>query len=373
MSDRLRIVATIGTRPEAVKMAPVVRALADVPWADVRVLATAQHREMLDQQLGFFGIDVDEDLDIMQPDQSLADLTGRLIPALDAAWRRLQPQLVLAQGDTTTVLAVGLTCFYRQIAFGHVEAGLRTHDKHYPFPEEMNRALAARLADLHFAPTERARRNLLAEGIDDARIFVTGNTAIDSLLWTAERVSGAPIDLPGPGPVILVTAHRRESFGEPLEEICEALAEIARLRADVNIVFPVHPNPQVRGAVRRQLDSLPNVRLTEPLAYADFVALMKASALILTDSGGVQEEAPSLGRPVLVLRDVTERPEGVEVGCVKLVGPHRRRIVDQTLQLLDDRQQYERMARVERPYGDGRAAQRIVRHVYEWMVQQRRG
>lgn len=368
MSDRLRVVATVGTRPEVVKMAPVVRALADAGWADIRVLATAQHREMLDQQLSFFGIRVDDDLDIMRPEQSLAELTSRLIRALDAAWQRCQPDLVLAQGDTTTVLAVALSCFYRRIPFGHVEAGLRTGDKYYPFPEEMNRALAARLADLHFAPTEQARQNLLAEAIEDGRVFVTGNTGIDALLWTASRVDGVPVELPRPGPILLVTAHRRESFGRPLQEICEALAELATLRQELNIVFPVHPNPQVRGTVRGQLDSLPNVRLTEPLPYADFVAMMKASTLILTDSGGVQEEAPSLGRPVLVLRDATERPEGIKAGCVRLVGPHRKRIVQKTLQLLDDPQEYQRMARVISPYGDGRAGGRIAGHIHDWMV-----
>jgi UDP-N-acetylglucosamine 2-epimerase (non-hydrolysing) len=354
-----RILVVIGTRPEAVKMSPVVRALRAAGWAEVRVAATAQHRELLDQTLGFLQIVPDVDLDLMRPDQTLADLTARVIVGVDGLLERERPAMVLAQGDTTTVMATALACFYRRVAFGHVEAGLRTRVKYYPFPEELNRSIAARLADLHFAPTESARTNLLDEGIEDKAIVVTGNTVIDALLWAAGQELPRTFEPKSGRRLILVTAHRRENFGAPLEEICAALLEIAAQR-DVELLYPVHPNPNVLSVAERLLSGHPRIRLVPPLDYAEFVAAMKASTLILTDSGGVQEEAPSLGKPVLVLRDETERPEGVAAGVTALVGPHRDRIAERTLELLDDRSAYERMARRQNPYGDGRAAERIV-------------
>ncbi|HLU40170.1 MAG TPA: UDP-N-acetylglucosamine 2-epimerase (non-hydrolyzing) [Planctomycetota bacterium] len=361
----LHVLVTIGTRPEAVKLAPVVFALRAQPWATVRVLLTAQHRELLDQTLAFFGVTADVDLDLMRPGQSLADLTGRMIPAVDEVLGREAPDLVLAQGDTTTVMVTALACFYRKVAFGHVEAGLRTRRKYEPFPEEINRALVARIADLHFAPTETARDNLRAEGIADEAIVVCGNTVIDALLWTASRVDPKPFQPAGDRRLVLVTSHRRENFGAPLEQMCRALVDLVEAR-DIEILYPVHPNPNVRAAVDRFLRGHPRIRLIEPLGYAEFVAAMKAAYLILTDSGGVQEEAPSLGKPVLVLREQTERPEGVAAGTARLVGCDRERIVRESLALLDDPEQYRAMAHRRNPYGDGRAAEGICAAIANW-------
>jgi UDP-N-acetylglucosamine 2-epimerase (non-hydrolysing) len=353
-----RILVAIGTRPEAVKLAPVVHALREAHWADVRTLATAQHRELLDQILRFFEIGANRDLDLMRQDQSLADLTSRMFPSLDAALAEEHPDFVLAQGDTTTVMVTGLCCYYRRIPFGHVEAGLRTGEKYSPFPEEMNRAIAGRLADLHFAPTDRARGNLLREGIAESAVLVTGNTVVDALLWAVERVDASRFR-PGRGRrLVLMTAHRRESFGPGFEEICAGVRTLAD-RSDVEIVYPVHPNPNVVSVVDRTLANHPRIRLVKPLDYPEFLAAMKACHLVLTDSGGVQEEAPSLGVPVLVLRDVTERPEGVEAGTARLVGPHREAIVEQATRLLEDDEAYAAMARAVNPYGDGHAAERI--------------
>ncbi|MEO6595659.1 MAG: UDP-N-acetylglucosamine 2-epimerase (non-hydrolyzing) [Planctomycetota bacterium] len=354
-----RILVVAGTRPEAVKLAPVVHALQREPWAAVRVLATAQHRQLLDQIHAFFGIIPDRDLDLMRPDQSLADLTARMVAAMDPVLADERPALVLAQGDTTTVMVTALCCFYRRIAFGHVEAGLRTGDLNNPFPEELNRVLVGRMAALHFAPTDGARQNLLREGVAPQAIQVTGNTVIDALLWAAERVDTAPFR-PAPGKrLVLVTAHRRENFGAPFEQVCAALRQIAD-RGDVELLYPVHPNPNVRDVAHRVLGEHPAIRLVDPLDYPMMVAAMRACTLILTDSGGVQEEAPSLGKPVLVLRTTTERPEGVTAGAAKLVGTDRARIVSEANRLLDDASAYAAMATVVNPYGDGRASARIV-------------
>ena len=354
------VLCVVGTRPEAVKMAPVILALRREPWARVRVLATAQHRRMLDQVLGLFAIAPDVDLDLMRPDQDLADLTARMLTALDASLREERPDVVLAQGDTTTVLATGLACFYRRIAFGHVEAGLRTGDLANPFPEEMNRTVASRLARFHFAPTSAARASLLREGIPDAAIHVTGNTVIDALLQVAEQQVPIGVALDPAQRLILVTAHRRESFGAPLREAFGALRTLADRNHDVQVLYPVHLNPNVSGPAREILGGHPRIVLCAPLEYAPFVSAMKRSVLILTDSGGVQEEAPALGKPVLVLRDETERPEAVAEGVVKLVGTKAERILAEAQRLLDDPRAYAAMARGVSPYGDGHAAERIV-------------
>lgn len=354
-----RILVVVGTRPEAVKLAPVVHALRQQPWAAPRVLATAQHRQLLDQIHAFFGIRPDRDLDLMRPDQTLADLTARMVAAMDPVLADEQPALVLAQGDTTTVMVAALCCFYRRIPFGHVEAGLRTFDFDNPFPEEMNRVLVGRMAALHFAPTETSRQNLLREGVPAAAVHTTGNTVIDALLWAAQRVDAAAFAPPAGKKLVLVTAHRRENFGEPFAEVCAALRQLAN-RPDVHLLYPVHPNPNVRDVALRLLGGHESIRLVDPLDYPAMVAAMRACTLILTDSGGVQEEAPSLGKPVLVLRTTTERPEGVAAGAAMLVGTERERIVAEAARLLDDPAAYRAMANVANPYGDGRAAARIV-------------
>jgi UDP-N-acetylglucosamine 2-epimerase (non-hydrolysing) len=349
-----------GTRPEAIKMAPVILELRRRPWARVRVLATAQHREMLDQVLEVFGITPDVDLDLMRPNQSLPDLTARMLTAIDATLESERPHAVLAQGDTTTVLATALACFYRRLPFGHVEAGLRTRDMDYPFPEEMNRTVAGHLARLHFAPTASARDNLLREGIAPGAIHVTGNTVIDALLDVAARDGALPVAVPEGMRLLLVTAHRRENFGQPLRQICAALRALADANHDVHVLYPVHLNPNVIGVVRPALGGHPRITLCEPLDYVPFVAAMKRSTLILSDSGGVQEEAPALGKPVLVLRAETERPEAVAEGVVKLVGTDTAAIVAEAQRLLDDAAAYRAMAQGVSPYGDGRAAARIA-------------
>jgi len=359
------VLCVVGTRPEAVKMAPVILALRREPWARARVLATAQHRQMLDQVLGLFGIAPDVDLDLMRPDQSLPDLTARMITALDQALEAERPDVVLAQGDTTTVLATGLACFYRRVPFGHVEAGLRTGDLANPFPEEMNRAVASRLARFHFAPTAASRANLLREGIADAAIHVTGNTVIDALLLVAARDVPVGVALDPGKRLVLVTAHRRESFGAPLREAFQALHALAEANPDVEVLYPVHLNPNVSGPAREILSGHPRIVLCDPLDYAPFVSAMKRAHLIVTDSGGVQEEAPALGKPVLVMREETERPEAVAEGVVKLVGTSSARILAEAQRLLDDPAAYAAMARGISPYGDGHAAERIVRVLRE--------
>ena len=358
-----RILCIVGTRPEVIKMAPVILALRRSQHRDVKVIATAQHRELLDQVLDVFGIAADEDLDAMRPNQQLAALTARLITGLDACLEEYRPALVLAQGDTTTVLASALACFYRKVPFGHVEAGLRTRDFDYPWPEEMNRVLAGRLGAIHFAPTETARNNLLQEGVPAERVHVTGNTVIDALFWVAEREHPLHLELPSDRRLVLVTAHRRENFGQPMISICKAIAGLAGQYDDLHFLFPVHPNPNVRQVVDEMLGSVRAVTLCAPLQYGAFVAAMKRSWLILSDSGGVQEEAPALGKPVLVLRDETERPEAVAEGVVELVGTAPEKIVGRVSALHDNPSEYRRMAKGASPYGDGQAAPRIVRHI----------
>jgi UDP-N-acetylglucosamine 2-epimerase (non-hydrolysing) len=355
-----KILCVVGTRPEAIKMAPVILALQQEPWAQVRVLATAQHRQMLDQVNAFFGIEPDIDLNIMRPNQALTTLAARLLLEMDEVLLSEKPDAVLVQGDTTTVMTVALACFYHRIPIGHVEAGLRTWDMQNPFPEEANRVIASKLARWHWAPTEGSKQNLLKEGVAEEDIVVTGNTVIDALLMTAAKDLNVGIELDANKRLILVTSHRRENFGEPFSNICRALRTLAEQNQDVQFLYPVHPNPNVKDVAYELLGSLPNFVLCEPLDYARFIAAMKRSYIILTDSGGVQEEAPALGKPVLVFREETERPEAVDQGVVKLVGPNYDRIVSETQQLLDDENAYKAMARGVSPYGDGLAAQRIV-------------
>lgn len=362
----MKALCVFGTRPEAIKMAPIIKKLEKHPERVAsRVCVTAQHRQMLDQVLDLFEIRPDHDLDIMQENQSLSQVTAAVFERLDPVIEAERPDWVLVQGDTTTVMAASLVAFYHRTRVGHVEAGLRTHDKTQPFPEEINRRVAGVVADLHFAPTKRARDNLVREGVRPENILVTGNPVIDALLITADKpyevASGPLAGVPWDRRIILVTAHRRENFGEPLVKICRALLELAaRYRHDVHLVYPVHPNPNVQGPVYRLLGDVPNITLLPPLDYLPLVHLMKRCYLVLTDSGGIQEEAPTLGVPVLVLREVTERPEAVEAGTARVVGVDQERIVAQATHLLDDRDAHEQMARAVNPYGDGRAAERIV-------------
>ncbi len=346
-------------------MAPVVKALAEAEGLEPFTVVTAQHREMLDQVLGLFSIVPDRDLDIMTPRQSLSDVVVRALPGLEEVIVRERPDAVLVQGDTTTAFVAALAAFYHQVPVGHVEAGLRTGEKYEPFPEEMNRRLVGALADWHFAPTAVARQNLLREGVPAQQVFVTGNTVIDAVRSVARpdyRFTTPELrrlDFARQR-VILVTAHRRENWGEPLEAICGALGDLAGAFRDVVIVFPVHKNPVVRETVERLLGGRERIVLTEPLAYGELANLLARCTLVLTDSGGLQEEAPGFGRPVLVLRNVTERPEGVEAGTLKLVGTYRHAIVVAAAELLLDSDAYARMARAVNPYGDGRAAKRIA-------------
>lgn len=366
----MRILVVFGTRPEAIKMAPVILTLRRrLPAGMVDVCATAQHRHMLDQVLDVFGITPDTDLDIMRPSQSLTGVTTGVLAGMEQVLQERAPDLVLVQGDTTTAFAAALAAFYARIPVGHVEAGLRTGDVFAPWPEEMNRRLVGSLATHHFPPTPRARDNLLAEGIDPGTMLVTGNTVIDALLLVRDRLHtdqahAAQVDgrLPALGParpLVLVTGHRRENFGSGFESICKALRRISQAR-DVDLVYPVHLNPNVLEPVKRILGGRPNIHLIEPLDYVAFVRLMTRASVIVTDSGGVQEEAPSLGVPVLVMREKTERPEAVEAGAVRLVGADEERIVEETLRLLDDAGHHKAMARAVNPYGDGRAAARIA-------------
>lgn len=361
-SERI-VLCAIGTRPEAIKMAPVVTALRRLPNLHVRVLLTGQHRSLLDQALAAFDIQADTDFDVMRPDQSLSSLTARILEAFDPILEHEAPSLVLAQGDTTTVLAISIACLHRQIPFGHVEAGLRTGNLAYPFPEEFNRIVASRVAALNFAPTEGARLALLREGIPDTTIHVTGNTVIDALLQVAARNPRSSIPLPPEGRLILLTMHRRENFGRPAAEVLEAVRELCTLFPDVRVLYPVHLNPNVRHAAHEILGSHPQVHLVEPLDYPDLVAAMRQATLVLTDSGGLQEEAPALGKPVVVLRDETERPEAVSLGVARLIGTERSRVVAEVSRLLNDPRAYAEMARGVSPYGDGHAAERIAKHV----------
>lgn len=359
-----RVLFVFGTRPEAIKLCPVVNHLRSRPDFEVSVCVTAQHRALLDQVLAVFEVVPDFDLDLMLPDQTLSQSTSRIIAGLEPVLQSARPDMVLVQGDTTTTLCGALAAFYQRIPVGHVEAGLRTWDIFQPFPEEMNRLLTTRLAALHFAATAWAAGNLRSEGIPTERIGVTGNSGIDAVLYVRDKLEQGKLrglDWPQLDPsrkLIVVTAHRRESFGEGFERICSALGRLAE-RADVQIVYPVHPNPNVQAPVRRHLDRRPNVLLVEPLEYVPFVDLMCRAWLLITDSGGVQEEGPSLGKPILVLREKTERPEAVQAGTVKLVGTNEDSIVCEAVRLLEDRAEYERMARIHNPYGDGRASTRI--------------
>ena len=346
-------------------MAPVIRELRKHPTrVDLRICVTGQHREMLDQVLHLFEIAPDHDLDIMRANQSLAEVTAAALTGLDGVMALEQPDWVIVQGDTTTAMVASLVAFYHRARVAHVEAGLRSWDRAHPFPEELNRRLADSLSDLHFAPTEVARQNLLREGLDGSTVIVTGNTVIDALHWVAGMP--APDDLEALIPrngarLLLVTAHRRESFGPPMKEICLALSDLAaRYRDSVHVVYPVHLNPHVREPVQRLLGDVPNIALLPPLDYLRLVHLMKHAYLVLTDSGGIQEEAPGLGKPVLVLREVTERPEAVAAGTARLVGTSRHRVVSEAVRLLEEPGEYEHMARAVNPYGDGHAAERIV-------------
>jgi UDP-N-acetylglucosamine 2-epimerase len=357
----------IGTRPEAIKMAPVVHELGKHP-DEVKslVCVSGQHREMLDQVLDVFGIRPDFDLEVMEPDQMLSGLTAELLTRFDPVVRETKPDWIIAEGDTTTVLVAALVSYYHRALFGHIEAGLRTGDKYGPFPEEMNRQIADRLADALFAPTQRSQENLLREGISKDRVLLTGNTIVDALLEVAARPydwsTGPLVRIPTDQRLVLITAHRRESFGGPLQEICFAIRDLAVKfePQGVHFVYPVHLNPNVRGPVMEALSGLSNVSLLDPLDYLSMVQLMKRSTLILTDSGGIQEEAPSLGVPVLVMRDATERPEGIEAGVARLVGARRDRIVEETARLLQDPVACKAMRARVNPYGDGKAAARIA-------------
>lgn len=363
-----KILLVIGTRPEAIKMAPIA-----LEWArrrdrsDCVICLTGQHREMVDQALRAFDLTPDVDLQIMSPGQTLAEVTARAVRGLDEVFQTIRPEIVLVQGDTTSAFCGALAASYRQITIGHVEAGLRTGDKRHPFPEEINRQLITRLADWHFPPTQHSADQLRREGVDPSRIVVSGNTVIDALLWTRDRVRTRQPEvspeiqrLVANGPMVLVTGHRRESFGAGFEQICHAIREVADARPDASFVYPVHLNPQVRDPVYRILGDHPRVRLIEPLSYQPFVWLMDRSTVVLTDSGGVQEEAPSLGKPVLVMRQTTERPEGIEAGNARLVGTDRASIVDNLLRLLSDPAERAAMSRVGNPYGDGSASRRII-------------
>lgn len=363
-----KILCVIGTRPEAIKMAPVIHALKRKPQFSVRVLATAQHREMLDEALEQFGIRSDIDLDVMRPNQTLAELTGRLLAGIDGALAQENPDIVIAQGDTTTVFATALTCFYRRIPFGHVEAGLRTWDLANPFPEEMNRSFAGLVAQFHFAPTAQARLNLLKTGVDESTIHVTGNTVIDAVHWMADRNPAHGLTLDTNAPIILLTCHRRENFGAPLRHIFSAVKRLAGNYPGATIVYPVHPNPNVAGPANELLAGLPNVVLTAPMNYEQLVGVMKVSRFVVTDSGGLQEEAPALGKPVLVLREETERPETVAAGTARLVGHDEELLLREACRLLDDEAYYVTMARAISPYGDGRAGNRIADVLHNWLV-----
>ena len=360
-----RVLFIFGTRPEAIKLCPVIRHMRSAAGLEVKVAVTAQHRAMLDQVLECFDVRPDYDLDLMTPGQTLAQITARVLSALDPLLAVEGADMAVVQGDTTTTMAGAMAAFYRRIPVAHVEAGLRTGDLAHPFPEEMNRLLTARLTALHFPPTESARRNLLAEGIAGHRVVVTGNSGIDAVLHVAGELGQGRLR-PQPWPwlddgrkLVVVTAHRRESFGGGIERICDALAELAR-RPDVQVVYPVHRNPNVLDTVTGRLEGLPNMVLLEPLEYVSFVDLMRRAWLIITDSGGIQEEAPSLGKPVLVMRERTERPEAVEAGTVKLVGTDTRKIVGEAALLLEDQAEYARRSRIHNPYGDGHASERIT-------------
>ncbi len=381
-ASRRKLLVFMGTRPEVIKLAPVVKALRVSDDFACTVVATGQHKQMFRQAADEVGVREDADLDVMRPDQTLAALTARLMTAIDGWLDTSRPDMALVQGDTTTVLVASLACFYRRIPVGHVEAGLRTGDIWSPFPEEINRRLATPMVSLHFAPTESARRALLREAVPDGAITVTGNTVIDALLsevalQRSDDGRRSSLDEPlgrllgedwGAHPFVLVTGHRRENFGEGIEQICRAIDALAQRFPQHRFVYPVHMNPNVATHVSRLLGNLDNVKLIPPQGYKSFVRLLSRCRLVLTDSGGVQEEAPSLGKPVLVMRDTTERREGVEAGTALLTGPHAAAIVEHATRLLSDRGAYEAMATAKNPYGDGHAAERIVTRIREYFT-----
>jgi UDP-N-acetylglucosamine 2-epimerase (non-hydrolysing) len=367
----IKIMPIFGTRPEAIKLAPVIRELRSADWAKLLVCVTAQHRQLLDQVLDIFNIKPDFDLNIMQPNQRLCDVVAKVTTELCNIFRNERPDLILVQGDTTTVFAASLAAFYENVKVGHVEAGLRTRDKKNPYPEEINRRLTSVLADIHFAPTELAKKMLLAEGYNQSNIFVTGNTVIDALFWAlAILKQSCPREVEPlqqwmaqnvkDSRIVLITAHRRESFGQPLRNMCMAIKKLAMIYPDTHFIYLVHLNPNVQKPVYEVLANINNVHLVEPLSYLPFVWLMNRCYLILTDSGGIQEEAPSLGKPVLVMREVTERPEGIEAGTSILVGRDRNKIVATVESFLQDTNLYKNVARIANPYGDGLASKRIV-------------
>ncbi len=378
-NESMRVLTVIGTRPEAIKMAPVIKGLLGQPGIEARLCVTAQHRNMLDQVLELFRLSPDYDLDLMRPGQNLTGITSSVLSGLAPVLERVRPDVVLVHGDTTTTLSATLAAYYARIPVGHVEAGLRTHDIYSPWPEEVNRKVAGAISELHFAPTERARRVLLDEAVPDSRIHVTGNTVIDALhevvaLLDADQEKSnafaSELRLDPERRMILVTGHRRESFGGGFQRICEALRQLAE-RQDVEIVYPVHLNPNVKGPVEENLSDLPNVHLLPPQDYLPFVYLMSRAHIILTDSGGVQEEAPSLGKPVLVMRETTERPEAVEAGTVKLVGTDVQKITGEATRLLDDEEAYRQMSIAHNPYGDGKATGRIIDALQAWYENKR--
>ena len=377
MQAKLKILVIFGTRPEAVKMAPVIQMLKSKPEIETRVCVTAQHREMLDQVLNLFTITPDVDLNLMRPSQALSTLTSQILTHLDPVLEAEKPDWILVQGDTTTVMAASLAAFYRGIKVGHIEAGLRTGDKHQPFPEEINRRLTSVLADLHFAPTGWSRDNLIKEGIPAGQILITGNTVIDALSQISKQPMPANVAgwlqqwgiAPGGKRLVVVTAHRRENFGSPIESICTALKSLAeKFSEEIHIVYPVHLNPQIQVPVKRMLSGIPNLTLLDPLGYLPMIHLLKAAAVVLTDSGGIQEEATGLGKPTLVLREKTERPEGVSAGVLKLVGTDTEKIISETTRLLTDQSAWEKMAHASNPFGDGHAAERIVQGILDYII-----
>lgn len=360
----MKVLSVFGTRPEAIKMAPVLRALQSRPEIESRLCVTAQHREMLDQVLELFHLQPDYDLNLMRPGQTLTDITCAVLQGLAPVLEQEKPDLLLVHGDTSTTFAASLAAYYQQIPCGHVEAGLRSHDKYAPYPEEVNRCLTGVISALHFAPTELARQNLLAENIPQQRIYVTGNTVIDALLWAVRQ----PCDLSGLGldevdwqrPTILMTCHRRENWGEPMRQIFAAVREVLLEQPQYQLIFPLHKNPLVRELATAALADLPQVYLCDPLDYLPFCHVMQRAQLILTDSGGMQEEAPALGKPVLVLRDVTERPEAITAGTARLLGSSYQQVKNGLLELINNQDLYRQMAHAANPYGDGLAAERIA-------------
>ncbi len=383
-SRAIKVMSIFGTRPEAIKMAPLVKKLQENKYIESILCVTAQHRQMLDQVLEIFDLKPDYDLDIMSNKQTLVDITIKALEGLDSAIKKATPDIILIHGDTTTTFVGSLAAFYNKVKIGHVEAGLRTFDKYFPYPEEINRKLTGVMADLHFAPTKSNKSNLINEGVDKKSIFITGNTALDAIKATIDKnyyFNNKELNkIDFTKRIILVTAHRRENLGEPLENICYALKHIAENYSDIEIVYPVHLNPVVRGTAEGIIGSVRNVHLIQPLNVRDMHNLMDRSYIVMTDSGGLQEEAPSLGKPVLVLRNETERPEAVSAGTVKIAGVSRQRIIDDASLLLDDKKSYDKMARAINPYGDGRASERIVNAILysfgaekkppqEWVVQ----